>query len=133
MTKSEARVAVVWGYWFPTEALSEVLDLRGAPLVSMMQPAQHRYRHDPSTLGRLDRSPLRSIFFQRQVNAVPMIIVHECLEVPVQAAFVEHDQVIQAFAAERADDPLDVSTLPRRTRRAGLAMPGIHPVRGGAS
>jgi hypothetical protein len=40
-----------------------------------------------------------------------MIIVHECLEVPVQAAFVEHDQVIQAFAADRADDPLNVSTL----------------------
>ena len=64
----------------------------------MMQPAEHRYRHNPSTLRRLDQSRLRSIFFQRQVNAVPMIIVHECLEVPVQAAFVERDQVIQVFA-----------------------------------
>ena len=81
----------------------------------MMQPAYHRYRHDPATLRRLNRSGLRSIFRQRQVNAVPMIIVHERLEVPVQAAFVEHDQVIQALAADRTDDPLDVSTLPRGT------------------
>ena len=71
-----------------TESSSEVLDLRGTPLVSMMQPAEHRYRHNPSTLRRLDQSRLRSIFLQRQVNAVPMIIAHECLEVPVQAAFV---------------------------------------------
>ena len=46
-----------------------------------------------------------------------MIIVHECLEVPVLAPFVEHDQVIQAFSTDSTDDPLNVSTLPRGTRR----------------
>src|SRR6516162_11707666 len=92
-------------------------DLRGAPLVSVMQPAQHWYRYDPARLRRLDRSGLRSIFLQCQVNAVLMVIFHECLEVPVQTWLVEHDQVIQALAADRADDPLDVSTLPRGTRR----------------
>ena len=84
-------------------------DLRGAPLVSVMQPAQHRYRYDPARLRRLDRSGLRSIFLQCQVNAVLMVILHECLEVPVQTWLFEHDQVIQALAADRADDPLHVS------------------------
>jgi hypothetical protein len=90
-------------------------DLRGAPLVSVMQPAQHRYRYDPARFRRLDRSRLRSIFLQCPVNAVLMVIFHECLEVPVQASLVEHDQVIQALAADCADDPLDVSTLPLGT------------------
>jgi hypothetical protein len=63
----------------------------GAPLVSVMQHAQHRYRDDPARLRRLDRSGLRSILLQCQVNAVAMIIVHECPEVPVQASLVEHD------------------------------------------
>ena len=38
-----------------------MLDLRGAPLVSVMQPAQHRYRDDPSRLWRLDPPGLGSI------------------------------------------------------------------------
>ena len=49
------------------------------------------------------------------VNAGSMIIFHECLELPVQASLVDDDQVIQALAADRADDPLDVSTLPLGT------------------
>src|SRR5262252_4423241 len=107
----------VWGHSSPAGASSEMRDLRGAPLVSVMQPAQHWYRYDPARLWRLDRSGLRSIFLQCQVNAVLMVIIHECLEVPVQTSLVEHDQVIQALAADCADDPLDVSTLPRGTRR----------------
>ena len=73
--------------------LAPDLDLRGAALVSMMQPAQHWCRDDPARLRRLDRPGLRGIFLQCQVNAVPMIIFHECLEVPVQTSLVEHDQV----------------------------------------
>src|SRR5215472_14399177 len=82
----------------------------GAPLVSVMQPAQHR---NPAKLWRLNRSVLRTIFVQCQVNAVPMIIVYECPEVPVQASLVEHDQVIQALAAKRPNDPFHLSSLPR--------------------
>ena len=52
-------------------------------------------------------------FLQSQVNPAPMVIVHERLKVLVQTAFVEHDQVIQALAADSTNDPLDVSTLPR--------------------
>ena len=82
-----------------------------------MQPAQQRYRDDPAKPRRLDPSGLRGIFFQCQMNAASMIIFQECLELPVQTSLVEHNQVIQALAADRADDPLDVSTLPRGSRR----------------
>ena len=41
-----------------------------------------------------------------------MIVVDEVLNVPVQTALVEYDHVIQALAAEGADHPLDISTLP---------------------
>jgi hypothetical protein len=30
-----------------------------------------------------------------------------------QLRFVEHDQVIEAFAPNRSDEPLDVAVLPR--------------------
>jgi hypothetical protein len=83
----------------------------GAPLVSVMQPAQQRYRDDPAKPRRLDPSGLRGIFFQCQMNAASMIIFQECLELPVQTSLVEHDQVIQALSADRADDPLYVSNV----------------------
>ena len=53
MTRSGARSP--YGHSSPTGASSEMRDLRGAPLVSVMQPAQHRYRYDPARLWRLDR------------------------------------------------------------------------------
>ena len=42
--------------------IQPLLDCSGsAPLVSVMQPAQHRYRDNPARLRRLDPSGLRSI------------------------------------------------------------------------
>ena len=108
------------GTLVPDRGIIRNAGLRVAPLVSVMQPAQHRYRYDPATLRRLDRSRLRSIFLQCQVNAVLMVIFRECLEVPVQTSLVEHDQLIQALAADCADDPLDVSTLPRNAALTAL-------------
>lgn len=45
-----------------------------------------------------------------------MIVVHETLQMTIQAPFTEHDYVVQALAADGADDPFDISPLPRRTR-----------------
>ena len=78
-----------------------------------MKAAQHRYRDDPARLRRLDPPGLRSIFFQCQMYAAPMIIFQECLEMPVQTSLVEDDQVIQALAANGTDHTLHVSALPR--------------------
>ena len=59
------------------------------------------------------RSPWQRAYVERVIGTIR----RECLEVPEQAVFVEHDQVIQALVADRADDSLDVSALPRGTRR----------------
>src|SRR5262252_3748546 len=83
-----------------------LLTRRAARIGDAARPAP--YRDDLAKLQRLDRSGLRSIFLQCQVDTVPMIIVHECPEVPVQASLVEHDSVIQALAAKRTDEPLHV-------------------------
>jgi hypothetical protein len=36
-----------------------------------------------------------------------------------QLRFVQHDQVIETFAPNGADEPLDVAVLPGRARRRG--------------
>ena len=51
-----------------------------------------------------------------QVRPAPMIRVHETLEVTVQAPFAEHDDVVQALAANGADVAFDISSLPGGTR-----------------
>src|SRR5215472_10087252 len=45
-----------------------------------------------------------------------MIIVCEVSEMAMQTGFTEYDHVIQALAPNRADHPLDVSSLPGRSR-----------------
>ena len=79
-----------------------------APFVPMMQPTDLRNGDDPSSVWRLDRSGFRTVFVQRQMCAAPMIIFEEPFEVLVQAAFVNYDHVIQALAANRADDSFHV-------------------------
>src|SRR5215472_3301899 len=46
-----------------------------------------------------------------------MIIVCEVSEMAMQSGFTEYDHVIQALAPNRADHPLDVSSLPGRSMR----------------
>ena len=47
------------------------------------------------------------------------------LENATQLRFVEHDQLIKAFAPNRADEAFDVSILPGRSRR-GWSVPDAH-------
>ena len=46
-----------------------------------------------------------------------MIVVQKTLTISVQAAFVEHDQVIQALPVDGSNYPFYIATLPRRTWR----------------
>jgi hypothetical protein len=45
-----------------------------------------------------------------------VIVAEETSNVSLQAALVENNQVIQALAANRANHPFDIRTLPRRAR-----------------
>ena len=60
MTKVGSIIAV-YAILAPDSGINRNADLRSAPLVSVMQPAQHRRRDDPARLRRLDRSGLGSI------------------------------------------------------------------------
>src|SRR5258708_40168022 len=45
-----------------------------------------------------------------------VVIGRVILQNATQLRLVEHDQVIETFAPNRADEPLDEAVLPRRTR-----------------
>ncbi len=90
--------------------------LRGAALVTMMESADFRDGNNAAHARRLDRVMFRCVLFQSQVRPAPMMVVHETLQVTGQAPFAEHDHVVQAFAADGANDPFHISSLPGGTQ-----------------
>ena len=77
-------------------------------LQAMMQPADVWNRDHLATIRWLHLACNRRVVVQRQVRAGVMIIVEVIGEDPLQVALVEHDEVVEALAADRADDSLDV-------------------------
>ena len=77
----------------------------------MMESADFRHRNNRPYVRRLDRARDRRVLLQSQVRPAPMIIVHEALQVTGQALFAEHDYVVQALAADGADDAFDTGSL----------------------
>ncbi len=63
--------------------------------------------------GRFDDTAPRGILFKRQMCSVPFVVSEIVSENSAQAEFIEHNEVIQAFAADGADQSLDVGVLPR--------------------
>jgi len=57
---------------------------------------------------------------QRPVRAVLMIIAEVIPEPLSQVVLVEHDHVVETFAADRADQALDAGILPGRAWRHEL-------------
>ena len=45
-----------------------------------------------------------------------MVAVEVLHKDPVERVLIEHDDVVEALAADRADQPFDISILPRRPR-----------------
>jgi len=109
--------------------------LGGAGLVTMMEAAEFRDRNHAPRVRRLDRARFRRVLLQSQVRPALMIVVHETLQVTVQAPFAEHDHVVQALAADGADDPFHISSVPRgnfqqlRGLREPRSRPGIPVIR----
>jgi hypothetical protein len=68
--------------WWPGER--RIRCLGGTPLVTMMETADLRKAHDPSLLGRLDRTRLGRFFRQRQMTAAPMIILEKSVQMTGQ-------------------------------------------------
>lgn len=84
----------------------------------MMQTAELRERNNLAGRGRLDVARLWTILVEREMRS-GLVMVFEILEQDVaQVLFVKDDNVIQTFAAHRADEALDLRVLPRRPRRS---------------
>ena len=94
------------------DGIAPKMPLSGAALVTMMESADCRDRNHPPRVRRLDRARLRRVLLQSQVRPAPMAVVHETLQVTVKAPFAEHDDVVQALAANGVDStcliPMDL-------------------------
>jgi hypothetical protein len=85
---------------------------RRSPLIVMMQPTHFWHFPDEPNIWPLDRPRDRTIHVQRPVCAPVMIIPEVVGQEPSQMALVQDDRVVQAFAANTANEPLDVGILP---------------------
>ena len=56
--------------------------------------------------------------------AALVVVVEVRRQHSAQVPLVENDDVIEAFATDRADDAFDICVLPRRSRRGGDLLDG---------
>src|SRR5436305_12050835 len=82
----------------------------------MMESTYLRDRDDPARLRCLNGARLGRVLLQGQMRPTPMIVVDETTQVLPKTVFIEHDYMVQALASDRADEPFDISPLPRRAR-----------------
>ena len=76
-----------------------------------MQPTENCDACDGAE--RLRAPKVRCILLQREMCPNPIVIGSVILQNATQLRFVEHDEVIERFAPNRADETLDVAVLPR--------------------
>ena len=81
-----------------------------------MQSAQPRQVDNIALVWRFDRAAERAILVERSVAAIVVIIGQIIREHLTQMLRIENDEVVQTFAANRANDPFDHGILPRRAR-----------------
>ena len=84
-----------------------------APFVAMVQATDLRERDNFAGSGWMYRAALRTILVEREMCSRLVVIVKVRREHTAQVTLVEDDDVIETFAANRANDALDVSVLPR--------------------
>src|SRR5947207_12224940 len=81
-----------------------------------MQSTDLRKLHHLPELRRLHSPRDWSILVERQVSARPLVVFEIQLQDATQPSFIQDDDVVQALAANRADQALDIGILPRRSR-----------------
>ena len=64
--------------------------------------------------GWLYGSGFRTILAEREMCPALVVILKICQQHTAQVTLIEDDNVIETFAADRADDALDIGVLPRR-------------------
>ena len=81
---------------------------------------------DPALLEALGQSGLRRVLIQREVCSGAVIVDEVLAQQAPEMGFVQHHEMVEALAAERADDPFPVRILPSGPSAAG---PWSAPVR----
>jgi len=76
----------------------------------MVEAAENWPSSDASLM--LDRPPYRSVFSQRQVSAGSIVIIAVLFEDPSKMRLAQRDDVVEALATYRANEPLSVAILP---------------------
>src|SRR5665213_4297665 len=86
---------------------------RGATFVPMMQTARLRERDDLACREWLYAARLRTILVEREMRPGIVMVLNIPRQDAAQVMLVKDDDVIQTFAADRADEALDIWILPR--------------------
>ena len=78
----------------------------------MMQTANFGYLDDFTVSFGLYCSRFRGVFVQRQMSSPITVIGTITRQDATQRSLIEHNHMVETFAANRADDPFDIGTLP---------------------
>jgi hypothetical protein len=89
----------------------------------MMKSAEYRVRTDDSSA--LNQARDRRIFVQRPMCSDVVVVTSIGSQGPAQMRLTENDDMIQAFAADRPDQPFGKAILPRRGW-CGRPVPDAH-------
>jgi hypothetical protein len=82
----------------------------------MVQTADRGEGSNGAGRGWLYGSGFRTILAEREMCPALVVILKICQQHTVQVTLIEDDNVVKTFAADRADDALDIGVLPRRSR-----------------
>lgn len=91
--------------------------LGGPAFVMMVKTTDFANLDHLAFCGSLHSSGLRGVLAERQVSTPVMVIGSVRRERTMQRAFAEDDDVIQTLPANVPNEPFDVGSLPRRSRR----------------
>ena len=74
--------------------------------------------------GRLYRTRLGAILAEREMSSALVVVFKVSRQHTAEVLLIEDDDVIEAFAPDRADDAFDIGVLPRRSRRGDDRLDG---------
>ena len=107
-----------------TIAAAGVPRVSGGALIAVVKSADLRDRHDVRARWRLDFARTRAVVVEGLMRAGGVVVREVPAQPTAEVPFVDHDDVIEAFPTNRADDALGEGILPGRPRRdKDLAYP----------
>ena len=105
------------------------------PLVVMMESAKLGDFRNPPSIAGMSLASFRRVHLKGLVGPPSMVVAEVVGEDLSEVPLAEYDRVIQAFASDTPDQPLDLRALPRRLwsdqhflhAQAGDSLPERHP------